>query len=271
MGTWGNFVGKSTLDSGRIFYVELLNCIFSSSETTSNSWTNVSGLQKGNYHPRQLTPCSEIIHAWWEPIWNIFILEDCSQRTRAECTNISAWNFPGPGQWKSGWLRGLVASSTTSPPTHLSPCDLAVCKATSQQHKEGSLHYSCPSPCFPLRPQGQTGAFRRHGCVQRSLPNHDDIWSTSPCYPAEGQMGTACLPLTGAGPSKGMQTLSSMDVFKILLSLWTSMECVTLPTDCAIFQPSSFYDITHFNYFCQMPFKNPTIKTPEHKLSSSFA
>lgn len=152
--------------------------------------------------------------------------------------------------------------------TH-SPITLCAMQRLSNTREGVSRNYFCPSLCFPLWPQGRTGTFRRHGCVQRSLPNHNDIWSTSPCYPAEGQMGTACLPLTGAGPSKGMQTLSSTDVFKILLSLWTSMECVTLPTDCATFQPSSFCDITHFNYFLKCPSRIPRI--PENTLSSSFA
>lgn len=91
----------------KIFSVEPPDCIFSSSETTS---TNMSGLKEGNYHSRQLTPCSEIIHAWWEPIWNInevFTLEDYSQRTLAKCADISAWAFPGAGKWKPDCSEGL--------------------------------------------------------------------------------------------------------------------------------------------------------------------
>lgn len=134
---------------------------------------------------------------------------------------------------------------------HLSPWDPALRNASfsAAQGGKNALTISGCRLHFPLWPQGRAGAFRRHWHVERCLHNHYNLWSTSPCYPAEGQMGTACLPPTGAGPSKGMQTLSSIDVFKILLSLWTSMECVTLPTDCATFQPPSFYDITHFNYF----------------------
>lgn len=173
---------------------------------------------------------------------------------------MSLPGFPRTWEMEAWLLRGLVASSTSSPPTHSSPCDLAGCNARSQQHRVGSM----PSQLLPVAwfsplTTGQDRCIQE--CVQRSLPNHYNIWSTSPCYPGEGQMGTACLPPTGAGPSKGMQTLSSIDVFKILPSLWTSMECVTLPTDCATFQPPSFYDITHFNYLKKkMALKNLTIK-----------
>lgn len=112
---------NSPLYSEGIFHIELLNCVFSSSETTSNCWSNMSGLKEGNYHSRQLIRSSGIIHAWGEPICNIsevFILDDYSQRTGAKCA-ISlpglSWG-PGNGNATAQRACGCYPVSTLHPP-----------------------------------------------------------------------------------------------------------------------------------------------------------
>lgn len=180
-----NTVGSLTLYSEGRSHVELLNCVLSSSETTSNCWSDMSGLKEGNYHSRQLSPCAGIIHAWWEPICNIsevFILEDYSQRTRAKSANISAWAFPAPGKWQcdcseAWWLLPHLLH----PPSITLGSHSMQCKLSAAQGGKNALTISARRLHFSLWPQGRAGAFRRHWLVERSLHNHYNLWSTSPC------------------------------------------------------------------------------------------
>lgn len=104
--------------------------------------------------------------------------------------------------------------------THPSPSDSVVHRASSSNEAEDTLpDYPWPSPSFPFLATGGTGALPVTTVSREAPIDHRNTGSPQPSPTGEGQVATTCIPPTGVGLLEGMQTLSSVSVFKILLFL----------------------------------------------------